>query len=154
MAADKLDMEKVKELLTKQLKDVMDPKQVKFRVLNREIKKEFGTGMFIPALSAAVKFVRPDLAKPARKSGNRRGRKAGPKSGRRGPGRPPGRPANTTVSSNGAFLVQIGRTLKLVRSRDRVQAAVDQHVGSGQSLSRLKVYTLRPVTITTQVVLE
>lgn len=147
MAAEKLDMEKVKELLTRQLKDVMDPKRVKFRVLNREIKKEFGTGMFIPALSAAVKFVRPDLAKPARKAGKRRGRKPGPKPGgvRRGPGRPPGRPAG------GGFLVKIGRSLTIVSSRDRLEAMLS---GDGSSFKRLRVFSLTPVRIRTKVVIE
>lgn len=149
MAAEKLDLEKVKEFLTKQLKDVTEPGQVRFRPLNKDVKREFGTGLFIPQLSALVRAIRPDLAKPARRTGKRRGRKPGPK-----PGRRPGRPAKPLASGNGAFLVQVGRTLHLVRSRDRVQAAVDKHIASGQSISRLKVYALSPVGIRTEVVLE
>ncbi len=147
MAADKLDLEKVKDFVTKQLKDLTEPKQVKFRALNKQIKREFGKSLFIPQLSDVVKSARPDLAKPARKAGKRRGRKPGPKPGRR-PGRPPG----SAASADGTFLVKVGRKLKLVNSRERVQAAVDKHLSAGGSFSKLKIYSLHMVT--TKVVIE
>lgn len=148
MPADKLDLDKVKEFVGKQLKDLTEPNQVKFRVLNKEIKKEFGKSLFLPTLSEVVKSARPDLSKPARKTAARRGRKPGPK-----PGRRPGRPARIPSSSS-AFLVQVGRSLRLVNSLQRVQATIDKHLNAGQSLSRMKVYELRKMELTTQVVLQ
>lgn len=99
MPADQLDLDKVKEFVGKQLKDLTEPNQVKFRVLNKEIKKEFGKSLFLPTLSEVVKSARPDLAKPARKTSFRRGRKPGPKPGRR-PGRPARVPASSARSSS------------------------------------------------------
>lgn len=148
MPADQLDLDKVKEFVGKQLKDLTESKQVKFRVLNKEIKKEFGKSLFLPTLSEVVKSARPDLAKPARKIEARRGRKPGPK-----PGRRPGRPARVPASRD-EFLVQVGRSLRLVNSLQRVQATIDKHLNAGHSLSRLKVYALRKMELTTQVVLR
>jgi hypothetical protein len=147
MAGDKLDMEKVKDFLGKQLKDVTEATKVKFRALNKALKSEFGSGLFIPRLSAVVRSLRPDLAKPAKKAGTRRrrGAKPGPK-----PGRRPGRPAG----GSGAFLLKVGRKLSLVKSRDGVQSAIDKMVAAGQSLGRLKVYALSHVGITTKVTIE
>jgi len=149
MPDDKLDMEKVKAFVTKELKDLTEPKHVKFRVLNKHIKSEFGTGMFIPQLSALVRSARPDLAKPARKAGKRRGRKPGPK-----PGKKYARRVGRSVGSNGEFLVKVGRKLSLAKSRDRVQALIDKMVAAGQSLGRLKVYALSLVGVQTRVTLE
>lgn len=148
MPADQLDLDKVKEFVGKQLKDLTEPKQVKFRVLNKEIKKEFGKSLFLPTLSEVVKSARPDLAKPARKPAARRGRKPGPK-----PVRRPGRPTRIPASSN-TYLVQVGRSLRLVKSLQRAQATIDKHLSAGQSLSHLKVYALRKMELTTQVVLQ
>ena len=150
MAKDKLDVDKAKEFVTKHLKDITDPAQVKFRSILKALKGEFGRGMFIPQLSAMVRSIRPDLTKPARKvARRRRGAKPGPKPGKKYAKRA-GRPA----ASNGSFLVKFGRKLSLAGSRDRVQAAIDKLVAAGKSLGRLKVYALSPVGVTTKVTIE
>lgn len=149
MATVKLDTEKVNDFLTKHLKDVTEPKQVKFRAINKALKREFGKGLFIPQLSAVVRSLRPDLTKPTRQAAKRRrGAKPGPKPGRKYAKRSDGKGAN------GAFLVKIGRKLSLAKSRDRVQAVIDKMVAAGQSLGRLKVYALSPVGVTTRVSIE
>lgn len=162
MVDDKLDMDKVKEFLTKQVKDITEPSQVKFRALNKQIKSEFGKSLFIPQLSATMRELRPDLAKPPRgTSGKRRGRKPGPKPGRkagRKPGPKPGkkyakRGVRGTMS-NREFLVILGRKMFLAKSRDRVQVVIDKLVAAGQGLGRLKVYALSPVGISTRVSLD
>ncbi len=148
MPADQLDLDKVKEFVGKKLNDLTEPKQVKFRVLNKEIKKEFGKSLFLPTLSEVVKSARPDLAQPARKTAARHGRKPGPK-----PGRRPGRPARVP-SSGAGLLVQVGRLLKLVNSLQRVQATIGKHLNAGQNLSRFRVFALRKMELRTQVVLQ
>jgi hypothetical protein len=148
MAQDKLDLEKVKEFLSKHLAGITEAGKVKFRAIQKAVKSHFGKGMFMPQLSEVLRSVRPDLAKPARKKARRRGRKPGPKPGRRG-GRRPGRPAGSS-----AFLVQVGRKLQLAKSRDRVQAVIDNLVAAGKSIGRLKVFALTRIGVATKVMLE
>ncbi len=150
MAASTLDFDKVKDFLGKHLTSITEASKVKFREIQKAVKHEFGQGLFMPKLSELINSVRPDLAKPARKKSGKK-RKAG-KPGRR-PGRPPGS-GRKAAASGGAFLVKVGRKLSLARSKDRVQAIIDKMVAAGQSLGRLKVYTLAPVGVATKVTIE
>jgi hypothetical protein len=97
MPTDRLDLDKVKSFFTKHLKRITKSAKVKFRAINKTVKKQFGKGMFTPHLSAVVRSIRPDLAKPAKAAVKRRGRKPGPK-----PGREYAKPAVHATVSNGA----------------------------------------------------
>lgn len=148
MPIDNLDIDKVKSFLTKHLEKVTEPAKVKYRAINKAVKREFGKGLFVPQLSAMVRSIRPDLAKPAKAAGKRRrGRKPGPK-----PGKKYGRRAGRPVASNGAgYMITVGRKSQTVRSHARLQAVVDQLVAGGASVGGLKIFRLVPVTVATRV---
>ena len=145
MPTDKLDMDNVKDFLTKQLKNVTESTKVKYRAINKAVRREFGKGLFVPQLSALVRSIRPDLAKPAKAAVKRRGRKPGPKPGIRRGGRP-------AASANGAaYIITIGRKSQTVRSRARLEAVVDKLLAGGASVGKLKIFRLVPVTVATRV---
>ncbi|MBI2919619.1 MAG: hypothetical protein HYY18_00885 [Planctomycetes bacterium] len=152
-AATKESEGKIKDFISKHLENITEASKVRFREIQKLVKREFGQGMFMPSLSKMINSIRPDLAKPARKKAARRGRKRGPGrpagAGRRGPGRPRG-----SAGGAGGFLIKLGRRLSLAGSKDRVQAVIDKMVAAGQSLGRLKVYALSPVGVSTRVTLE
>ena len=147
MPTDKLDLDKVKSFLTKHLKGITESAKVKFRAINKALKREFGKGLFIPQLSAMVRSLRPDLTKPAKQADKRRrGAKPGPKPGRKYAKRG-GRPA----ANGSAYMITVGRKSQTVRSHARLQAVVDQLLAGGASVGKLKIFRLVPVTVATRV---
>lgn len=142
----KLDMERVKSFLTKHLKGITESAKVKFRTINKAVKHEFGKGLFIPHLSAMVRSIRPDLAKPAKAATKRRGRKPGPK-----PGAKYAKRAVAPALNGTGYIVKVGRKSRTVRSHARLQAVVDQLLAGGASVGKLKVFRLVPVTLATRV---
>lgn len=146
MPTDKLDMDKVKSFLTKQLKGITESAKVKFRAINKSVKRQFGKGLFIPQLSAMVRSIRPDLAKPAKAVTKRRGRKPGPK-----PGTKYAKRAVAPAMDGAGYIVKVGRKSQAVRSHTRLQAVVDRLLAGGTSVGKLKVFRLVPVTVATRV---
>ncbi|MCE9583134.1 MAG: hypothetical protein K8T20_11640 [Planctomycetes bacterium] len=146
MPTDKLDMDKVKSFLTKHLKDITESAKVKFRAINKAVKKQFGKGLFVPQLSAVVRSIRPDLAKPAKTVVKRRGKKPGPK-----PGTKYAKRAVARESSGAGYMITVGRNSRTVRSHARLQAVVDQLLAGGTSVGKLKVFRLVRVTVATRV---
>ena len=144
---------KIKDFLSKHLENITEASKVRFREIQKVVKREFGQGVFMPTLSKWINSIRPDLAKPSRRKAGRRGPKGkpGPKAGarRRGPGRP-----RKSAGGTGAYLIKVGRRLSLAGSKDRVQAIIDKMVAAGQSLGRLRVYALSQIGVSTRVTLE
>jgi len=163
-----VDLHAVKEYLKTHLAHFTEPAQVRFREIQKQVKSQFGYGMFMPQLSALIREINPALSKPPRKKAGKKkpagkpGRKAGRKPGPK-PGRKPGRPAGTrrgpgrprgTGNTAGQFLIRVGRKLWFARSRDHVQSIIDKMVAAGQSLGRLRIFSLSPVRVSTRITLE